>query len=175
MTRRRPSYRWWVFVLMLAGSPAGVPMPAGAAIVPHPMVEVAPGIYVRQGVQEDATPQNDDGIANIGFIIGSAAVAVIDPGGSQDDGERLRASIIEVTDKPIRYVIMTHAHPDHIFGASAFETDDPDFVGHARMVGAITQRAPYYRRRLVEILGADRPGQCVMPTGLVEDTRELDL
>src|SRR6201999_3543199 len=44
--------------------------------------EVASGIHIRRGVDEDATAQNEDGIANIGFIVGRDAVAVIDPGGS---------------------------------------------------------------------------------------------
>ena len=49
--------------------------------------EVAAGIHVRRGVDEDATRANDDAIANIGFIIGQNAVAVMDPGGSLVDGQ----------------------------------------------------------------------------------------
>ncbi len=97
-----------------------------------PLTEVAPGIHVRPGIDADADVGNDDAIANIGCIVGEACVAVIDPGGSQRDGERLRAAIGTVTDRPIRYVILSHVHPDHIFGSLAFAADDPVFVGHAR-------------------------------------------
>jgi quinoprotein relay system zinc metallohydrolase 2 len=148
---------------------------AMAAPLPFTVTEVASGIFVRQGVHQDATPENDDAIANIGFIVGRDAVAIIDPGGSLDDGERLRATVQAKTDRPIRYVVMTHAHPDHIFGGVAFLPDHPIFVGHARLAGVLVDRGEYYRRRLVEILGAGRAGDYEMPTLLVTDKAELDL
>lgn len=146
-----------------------------AAPLPFPVAEVASGIFVRQGAYQDATAENDDAIANIGFIVGGAAVAIIDPGGSRDDGERLRATVQAKTDRPIRYVVMTHAHPDHIFGGVAFLPDHPVFVGHARLAGVLVERGEYYRRRLVETLGADRAGDYEMPTQLVTGEAELDL
>jgi quinoprotein relay system zinc metallohydrolase 2 len=146
-----------------------------AAPMPFAVTEVASGIFVRQGVDEDATAANDDAIANIGFIVGRDAVAVVDPGGSRGDGERLRATVQAKTDRPIRYVVMTHAHPDHIFGGSAFLPDHPIFVGHARLAGVLVERGEYYRKRLAEILGADRAGDYEMPTMLVTDRAELDL
>lgn len=148
---------------------------AQAAPLPFAMTEVAPGIFVRQGVHQDATAENDDAIANIGFIVGREAVAIIDPGGSLDDGERLRATVQVKTDRPIRYVVMTHGHPDHIFGGVAFVADHPVFVGHARLAGVLVDRGEYYRKRLVEILGRDRAGDYEMPTLLVTDKAELDL
>jgi quinoprotein relay system zinc metallohydrolase 2 len=149
--------------------------PALAAPAPFTMTEVAPGIFVRQGVHQDATAENDDAIANIGFIVGRDAVAVIDPGGSLDDGERLRATVQARTDRPIRYVVMTHAHPDHIFGGVAFLPDHPVFVGHARLAGVLVERGEYYRKRLIEILGAGRAGDYEMPTLLVAGKAEIDL
>ena len=114
------------------------------------VIEIAPGIFVHNGVHEEAVPANDDAIANIGFIVGNEAVAVIDPGGSAREGRELRAAIRTLTDRPIRYVILTHVHPDHIFGAAAFRDDHPDFVGHAKLPGALAQRGEYYSRRLHE-------------------------
>jgi quinoprotein relay system zinc metallohydrolase 2 len=137
--------------------------------------EVAPGIHIRRGVDEDATAQNDDAIANIGFIIGRDAVAVMDPGGSLIDGERLRATIRQTTQLPIKYVVMSHVHPDHVFGAPAFETDRPQFVGHARLPRALALREAFYRRRLEETLGKSRAGGVVAPTMLVHDQAEIDL
>jgi quinoprotein relay system zinc metallohydrolase 2 len=162
----------------LAMALAGAWLLAGAALaapLPFAMTEVAPGIFVRQGVAEDATAQNDDAIANIGFIVGPGAVAVIDPGGSLGDGERLRATVLATTDRPIRYVVMTHAHPDHIFGGVAFLADHPVFVGHARLAGVLVDRGEYYRKRLAQILGRDRAGDYEMPTLLVTDKAQLDL
>jgi len=144
-------------------------------VLPFPMTEVAPGIHVRQGVHEEATVENQDGIANIGFIVGGNAVAVLDPGGSRADGERLRASIRELTELPIRYVVMTHLHPDHVFGAIAFADDKPVFVGHARMAGMLVQRGEFYRNSLADILGIEEAGDYAKPDLLVDGSATLDL
>jgi len=144
--------------------------------LPLPMTEIAAGIFVHNGVQDEASAANEDGIANIGFIVGADAVAVIDPGGSFAEGAALRAAIRARTDRPIRYVVLTHVHPDHTFGAAAFCGDHPDFVGHARLAGALAQRGDYYLRRLRIALGDGATGsEVVPPTLLVSDRLDLDL
>ncbi len=148
---------------------------APVPVLPFAMTEVAPGIHVRPGVHEDATVENQDGIANIGFIVGNAAVAVMDPGGSRADGERLRASIRQRTDLPIRYVVMTHMHPDHVFGAIAFAADKPVYVGHARMEGMLVQRGEFYRKSLADLLGIEEAGDYAKPNLFVADDATLDL
>jgi quinoprotein relay system zinc metallohydrolase 2 len=151
--------------------------PASAAeIQALPVAEIAPGVFVHNGVHEEASAANEDGIANIGFILGDEAAAVIDPGGSYAEGEALRAAIRAHTETPIRYVILTHVHPDHIFGAAAFRRDHPDFVGHAKLPGALAQRGDYYLRRLNEALGEGADGsEVVVPTVLVADRLDIDL
>ena len=153
------------------------PAPSHAQAAPgtQEVQEIAPGILVRRGVDEDATAANDDAIANIGFVVGRDAVAVIDPGGSLHDGERLRATILKATRVPIRYVVMTHVHPDHIFGAGAFQQDRPEFIGHQKLPQALAVRGEYYRKRLDEILGAGRAGPIVTPTRLVQAQDRVDL
>jgi len=137
--------------------------------------EIAPGIHIRRGADEVATARNAGGIANIGFILGREAVAVADLGGSLSDGARLRETIRQVTKLPICYVILSHVHPDHIFGAGAFEQDKPTFVGHTRLPYALAQRGEYYRGRLDQILGKGKAGPVVVPTMLVSDRAEIDL
>lgn len=139
------------------------------------LVEVAPGIHIRLGVTEDASAGNDDAIANIGCVIGSDAVAVMDPGGSLGDGENLRRAIRNVTSLPIRYVVISHVHPDHVFGAAAFQQEHPIFVGHARLPQALALRGSYYQKMLDRTLGPGRAGPVVMPTQLVHDHATLDL
>jgi quinoprotein relay system zinc metallohydrolase 2 len=140
------------------------------------VTEIASGVFVHVGVHEEASPANDDAIANIGFILGDDAVAVIDPGGSAREGRELRAAIQARTDRPIRYVILIHVHPDHIFGATAFRDDHPDFIGHAKLPGALARRGAYYLGRLQDALGeAAADSDVVMPTLLVTGRLDLDL
>ena len=153
---------------------AALVQPAVAA-ASFSLVEVAPGIHVRPGLHEEATAANADGIANIGFIVGRDAVAVIDPGGSGIDGARLRRALRAVTSLPVRYVVLTHVHPDHTFGAVAFEADDPVFVGHQRLAEVIVSRSAFYRNRLADILGIEDAGDYAVPTLLVNGQAELDL
>lgn len=150
-------------------------LPRAGAAAPFTLQTVAPGIHVRQGVHEEATVANQDGIANIGFIVGGRSVAVIDPGGSQADGEALRAHLREVTDKPISHVVFTHLHPDHVFGAVAFADDKPHVVAHARMLPMLVKRGEFYRNRLADVLGIEQAGDYDKPDLLVETTLGLDL
>ena len=96
-----------------------------------PVDEVAPGVFVHAGRHEYADRDNHGDVANIGFIVGAEAVAVIDTGNSPTIGNGLRDAIRQRTNLPIRYVINTHMHPDHIFGNAAFAEDHPAFIAHA--------------------------------------------
>jgi quinoprotein relay system zinc metallohydrolase 2 len=145
------------------------------AAAPAAITQVAPGDFVRPGVCAEASAANRDGIANTGFIIGADAVAVIDPGGSLADGQSLRAALRAKTNLPIRYVIMTHDHPDHVFGGGAFAQDHAVFVGHWRMPAGLASRAAYDHARLAEILGDAATGWPTAPTLLVHGTTTLDL
>ena len=84
-------------------------------------------------------------IASIGFVIGDDAIAVIDTGGSFRIGSALRDAIRQRSALPIRYVINTHVHSDHIFGNAAFAQDQPEFIGHQRLAAAIEDAAQQLR------------------------------
>jgi len=159
-----------VLLAVLGAGAAGAPEPS-----PLPVREIAPGVYVHEGVQTEATAENLGGIANVGFVVGAAAIAVIDTGGSAAFGQRLRAAVRAVSDLPIRYVINTHVHPDHVFGNAAFVADAPVFVGHARLPGALAARGTYYLDALPDRLGAATGTRVVTPTLTVADRLEIDL
>jgi glyoxylase-like metal-dependent hydrolase (beta-lactamase superfamily II) len=74
---------------------------------------------------------------NIGVIVGSDSVCVIDSRSTHPHADELRAELTTLTRLPVRWLVNTHMHWDHTFGNSRFP--EATIVGHALC-----------RRRLVE-------------------------
>jgi quinoprotein relay system zinc metallohydrolase 2 len=170
----------WIARSLLAASL----LAAGCTTAPatrFQLTEVAKGLFVHFGAQAQAAPGNLGAIANVGFIVGSRCVAVIDTGGSRAEGERLRAAIAATTAVPVCDVINTHMHPDHVFGNAAFATPagsaaPVEFIGNARLPAALAARSHAYRQGLDRELGDAGAGSTViLPTRTVDGVLELDL
>jgi quinoprotein relay system zinc metallohydrolase 2 len=151
--------------------------PMAAAATPFELTELAPGVVVHRGAIAEPDAGNAGDVANLGAVIGSRCVAVIDSGGSPAVGTALRAAIGARTTTPICYVINTHGHPDHILGNGAFRAaTGPQFVGHARLAPAMAARGSHYLNAARRDIGtAGGEFELVVPTIAVGDRIELDL
>ena len=149
---------------------------AAGAAEPLRLEEVAEGVHVYTGPHGEANPRNLGAVGNAGVVIGRDSVAVIDTGGSPEFGRRLRASVAALTGLPVTYVIMTHAHPDHVFGSVAFEESGTSFAGHHKLARALAVRSPFYLDAFERLVGEAFEGaRVIAPSIEVAGETRIDL
>lgn len=170
--------------LILAAAASALFLPAfprpGAGVADAAAVteEIAPGVFVHRGAHAPAYSETNRGdIANCGFVVGSESIAVIDSGGTAVFGHELKTAIRKVSRLPIRYVVNTHMHPDHVLGNAAFRENGVVFVGHHKLAAALSARAERYIAANKTAAGeaAFAGTEIVLPNLAVTDTTTLDL
>ncbi len=156
---------------------AGLAPRKARAAAALPVREVAEGVFVFEGVHEMPAVQNRGAIANLGFVVGGNAVAAIDSGGSLVEGLAFLAAIRATTGRPVKFLINTHMHPDHVFGNAAFRDAGAAILGHRNLPGALEARGGHwlrsYRRQLGDALM--QGVEIVPPSSIVEGRMEIDL
>lgn len=148
-----------------------------AAGMPLKLDEIADGVFSAQGLTELMTPANDGAIANLAAIVGNDTVAVVDSGGSLVEASALIAALEAITEKPVRYLINTHMHPDHIFGNAAFRDLGATIVGHRNLPAALEARGAFYLQSYRRQIGPTlmQGIEILPPSLLVDDRLDIDL
>ncbi|MEM9439582.1 MAG: quinoprotein relay system zinc metallohydrolase 2 [Pseudomonadota bacterium] len=137
---------------------------------PLTMEEVADGVFVHKGQIAEPDRVNRGDVANLGFIVGEDSVAVIDTGGAPWVGEGLWRAIREHTSKPVSHVILTHLHPDHVFGTGPFAFLDAEIVAHVGLSRALADRQAIYLQSFEALIGNESLiGTNVPPVTMVID------
>ena len=141
------------------------------------VTQIADGVFVHTGHHDVPSPLNAGDLSNAGFVIGAEAVAVIDTGGSVLVGQKLLKSIRAQTDLPIRYVILTHMHPDHVLGAKVFADEGASIIGHHKLGAALAARVEGYEDNIRRLIGdeAFAGSAVVAPDEGVNEPLRLDL
>src|SRR5678816_3270094 len=88
--------------------------------IPIAVTEVAPGLFFQYHHQE----------SNNAWLVTDDGVLVIDARQHPKRAEELLAAIRKTTDKPIKYLINTHAHGDHYFGNAVFKREGATIIAH---------------------------------------------
>jgi cyclase len=103
--------------LVLAAAVVAAPDPARPG--PHESYET---VELGPGVVAFIAPEGRTGTVqgNTLVVIGRDAVLVVDTGQFPDLARRMIADIRKRTDKPVRYVVNTHWHGDHLLGNAQF-------------------------------------------------------
>jgi glyoxylase-like metal-dependent hydrolase (beta-lactamase superfamily II) len=107
-------------------------------VFPMRAESVAPGVYaVVTPSRELPNRRNRGWNSNSGFVVTNAGVLLFDTGSSEAIGESLRKTITRVTDKPVRWIINSHAHGDHWLGNAAFEASVEEIIATTKVAQAI--------------------------------------
>jgi glyoxylase-like metal-dependent hydrolase (beta-lactamase superfamily II) len=97
---------------------------------PVTAVEVTPGVWFAQGEAALGNSANRNFISNAGFVVTEDGVLVVDALGSPVLARELLAEIRRVTNQPVRYVVATHYHADHIYGLQVFHEAGAQVLAH---------------------------------------------
>ena len=103
-----------------------------------------------------------DAGANAGFVIGDDGVAVIDTFEKPEASKQMLALIHKLTQKPIKFVVNTHYHIDHVAGNSLFQQNGAVVFAQRNVRTWIhTENLKFFgkdikpeQRKMVETLGA---------------------
>ncbi|MGD2055047.1 MAG: MBL fold metallo-hydrolase [Gammaproteobacteria bacterium] len=88
---------------------------------PLPVYQLDDHTYFLFGNISTLNEKNRGFNANAGFVVTGEGVIVIDSLGTPKLGRRFISTVKCVTDEPIKYLVVTHNHPDHAYGAAAFQ------------------------------------------------------
>lgn len=145
------------------------PAPTPEALTEHgeafreDVIEVTEGIHVAIGF----------GIANAILIEGEDAAIVVDVMESLEAAERIAERFRAITDKPVKALVYTHSHPDHIHGGAAFvDPDDPELqiFAHESLIAAADKISgvlqPIITRRSMHMYGNPLPEEQRSNVGL---------
>lgn len=89
--------------------------------------KVSEHVYYVEGAAGIAT-ENEGFISNAGFIVSADGVVIFDALGTPSLAVKLRDRIAEITDQPIKKVIVSHYHADHIYGLQVFEEAGAEII-----------------------------------------------
>ncbi|WP_164520371.1 MBL fold metallo-hydrolase [Specibacter cremeus] len=137
-------------------------------------VKVAPGVFHRRYQPLDI---------GIVVIVGGAGLLLVDTRSTPKEGAELLLDVGAAFDKPIRWVVNTHAHFDHVFGNQVFGPGSPvnariyghrDIVRHWRDYEG-PRLAAWRRDPTWEPDKAWGDVILTAPTDLIDDALDVDL
>jgi cyclase len=123
----------WAFIMYLLVMP-----PAFAQPKPPEVAQVSERLYVITGLG-----------GNVAFLVTEDGVLVVDAGNSPADGLTIIRKIREKTDKPIKYLVITHYHGDHTNGMQAFP-QETQIIGQKNLIPTLHERKEVSLKESIE-------------------------
>ena len=167
---RSGKFKWFLILIILVvvagvavtqlrdkGPKSFPPIAAGAneSLVEHSKIfkkgveKVTDGVYVAIGY----------GLANSIMIEGTDGLIIVDTMTTMEEGEAVLAEFRKISAKPVKAIIYTHNHADHVLGAGAFVGDGhPEIYAHDTLLyyvmRIVTEMRPITGTRALRMFGS---------------------
>jgi glyoxylase-like metal-dependent hydrolase (beta-lactamase superfamily II) len=137
--------RTGLLVILLAVTGAAAPPPETVIET----VKVSDRVYAFVGPD----PTREIVVGNAVAVIGDDAVLLVDTTNAPSNARVMLAELRKVTDKPVRYIVHTHWHYDHIMGDTVFakEFAPLDVIAHAKTLPVLDEKIPAWPKRATEV------------------------
>ncbi|MEI2416979.1 MBL fold metallo-hydrolase [Orrella sp. JC864] len=86
--------------------------------------DLADKVVSFEKLSDNAYAYTAEGDPNLGVIVGEDAAMVIDTQATPTMAQDVIARIRTVTDKPVKYILLSHYHAVRVFGASAYHAQE---------------------------------------------------
>ena len=107
--------------------------------------------------------------SNLGMVIGEDGVIIIDSLRSMDAAEELAADLKKITNKPVKALIYTHGHFDHVGGAKALVEEDTQIIARSNFRQEMDRTSPVYKaimRRGIRMFGGNLAPEVIINRGV---------
>lgn len=144
------------------GVPADLSLVAQSAEFKRQVIKVTDGVYVAVGF----------GIANSILLEGDDGVAIVDTLSTRESAAAALTAFRAITSKPVKALIYTHSHLDHIGGAQAFMQENTAIPIYAQedvatdVAALASELNPVLMRRAQRMYGVPLPKQDLINVGI---------
>lgn len=149
------------------------PLEATVPMVPaDKTIQIADRVFV---IPDQRVPL----VPNVGILVGDDSVLVVDTGMGPANAAIVLDEVRKITDKPVRYLVSTHFHPEHNFGAQAFPEETVIIYATAQYQD-LKNKGQRYIDWFVDMFGDDVRGllesvELIVPDVTFESKAEINL
>ncbi|WP_144006907.1 MBL fold metallo-hydrolase [Pelomonas sp. KK5] len=125
--------------------------------------QLSPHVWFVQGQSALGSRENHNFISNAGIIVGPEGVVLVDALGSPELARALLAAVARLTDKPLRAVILTHYHADHVYGLQVLKAAGARILAQRQAGEYINSDTAAQRLKASIEQGLVEPGTRIVP------------
>ena len=122
--------KWITVILLFSIYTASSVAAEGKKTIEFKPIKITAHTYYVQGMPGAVSVKNQGFMSNAGFVVTNDGVVVFDTLGTPVLARKLVDAIAKITKQPIKRVIISHYHADHIYGLQVFKALGAEIWAH---------------------------------------------